>query len=73
MPHIPSQDGARLAVVLRAVEWELDTIAHALPTGKVHTERVHGMAVTLRSLADHLDAVSGIVPGDAVREESDDH
>ena len=65
LPLVPSTDGAKLAVVIHSLWWELDGMAYDLPAGRCSLARLSGVAATLRQLAAHLDTVSGIVPGDA--------
>jgi hypothetical protein len=47
-------DNARLAVVLRTAQWELDDVAFALPRGEVTDEQRARLAQTLATLADLL-------------------
>lgn len=50
-------DNARLAVLLRTVQWELDEVAFALPRGEVTPPQRARLAQNLATLAD-LSATS---------------
>ena len=65
LPFVPAADGAKIAVVINSMWWELDSMAYDLPAGRCSLARMRGMATTLRQFAAHLDTVSGIVPGEA--------
>lgn len=47
-------EDARLAVVLRTAQWELDEVAFALPRGEVTQEQRARLARTLATLAGLL-------------------
>lgn len=60
-------DNARLAVVLRTAQWELDEVAFALPRSEVTDDQRARLAQTLATLANLLavpipgEIVSGVV------------
>lgn len=62
--RVPSGDGAELAVALWSVRSTLDDLAHDLPAGRASPERLRDLATLFRQLAAHLDAVSGMPPGE---------
>lgn len=60
-------ENARLAVVLRTAQWELDEVAFALPRGEVTDEQRARLAQTMATLADLLrkpvqgEVISGVI------------
>lgn len=59
IPFVPSNDGAKLAVVLRSAQWTLDDLAHDLPAGRCTPQRLRDLAAVLEQLATALRAASG--------------